>query len=77
MEKKKSKTKKRVLILMVIVFFLMCIPTVNKYRDGGTVEYRAVLYTYTKWHKLNPDGPEEYIIYNEFKLFPFNFTKPN
>lgn len=47
----KNRTKK--LIIGVIIAFLLVIllfPARIVYRDGGTVQYKAVLYEVTKYH---------------------------
>ena len=41
------------------------------YKDGGTVSYKAILYSYTKYHKLQEN--DAYYDATEFLLFPFNF----
>ena len=67
----KAKQKKLILILIGVVFLLCCIPIKYTYKDGGTVSYKAVFYSYTKYHQLQEDDT----YYNEqrFLLFPFNF----
>ena len=69
---KNNKRRKR-LIILCLVLLIMCIPIKYNYKDGGTVSYRAILYSYTKYHKLIDD--DSYYIANEFLIFPFNFLK--
>src|SRR5574344_1703969 len=46
--------KKRVLIIIIIVLVLiLLIPIPAKLKDGGSVEYCAILYTVKKYHQLN------------------------
>ena len=61
--------KKIIIIVSIVVFALMLIPIPNRLKDGGSVEYKAVLYQYTKIHSLNEysvtgyaDGWELYIL---------------
>ena len=61
--------KKKIIIVSIVVFALMLIPIPNRLKDGGSVEYKAVLYQYTKIHSLNEhsvtgyaDGWELYIL---------------
>lgn len=63
------KKKKIIIIVSIVVFVLMLIPIPNRLKDGGSVEYKAVLYQYTKIHSLNEysvtgyaDGWELYIL---------------
>ena len=48
--------KKKVIIVMVVVILILLVLLVPRTRylnDGGTVEYKAVLYNVTKLNKLN------------------------
>ena len=47
------KKKKIIIIVTIVVFILMLIPIPNRLKDGGSVEYNAVLYQYTKIHRLS------------------------
>ncbi len=49
-------TKKKIGIIAVwAVLIIMLIPIKSHYRDGGTVEYSAVLYGVTKQHSMISD----------------------
>ena len=54
------KNKKIIIIFLVIVFLIMLIPIPNHLKDGGTVEYKAILYQYTKIHRLNEKSKTGY-----------------
>ena len=62
----KSKSRKRVIVktlvfLLVLLIIAALIPQKLRYRDGGTVEYRAALYSVTKWHAIaEGEEPGEY-----------------
>ncbi len=48
-----KKKKKALLWCCAALALLMClIPQKHLYKDGGTVEYRALLYRVTQWHAL-------------------------
>lgn len=52
--------KKKLILIAVGVLLLAClIPVPFHLKDGGTVEYRAVLYTVSKVHRLNEEGSEK------------------
>lgn len=56
--------KKNILIIAIIVLLVILLFPfkINRLRDGGTVEYKALLYSVTKYHKLVPENSEkEYI----------------
>lgn len=68
-----SKKKKWLIgILAAVLLLLCCIPIKLTYKDGGTVKYQAVLWSYTRYHRLLADGG----VYEgtAFHLFPFNFA---
>lgn len=55
------KNKKKVMIIIaIIVFILMLIPIKDRLWDGGSVEYRAILYKYTKIHRLSETSSTGY-----------------
>ena len=45
--------KKIIIIVAIVVFVLMLIPIPMRLKDGGSIEYRAILYKYTKIHRLS------------------------
>ncbi len=53
--------KKKGIILIVIVVLFMLFPIPMRLKDGGSVEYRAILYKYTKVHKLSEESATGYI----------------
>lgn len=78
-----TKGQKRALWITAIIFVLCLIPIPIRRKDGGTVEYCALLYRYVDWKILNsPDeaeGPSgtdaTYLTGHRFDLFPFNFQE--
>ena len=54
------KKKKIIIIVAIVVFVLMLIPFPMRLKDGGSVEYRAILYKYTKIHRLNEQSSTGY-----------------
>ena len=44
--------KKKIIILVIILFFISIIPIPSTLQDGGSVEYTAILYKITKLHQL-------------------------
>lgn len=47
-----KKTRTKAWILLAAVIIAMLIPMRTQYKDGGTVVYRAILYSVTKQHSL-------------------------
>lgn len=49
--------KKKVLIgLIIIVLVILLFPRRNALNDGGTIEYKAVVYKVSKVHRYKIDG---------------------
>jgi len=46
--------KKILIVVIVAILLILLIPRPMYLNDGGTVEYRALLYTVTKYHRLAP-----------------------
>lgn len=56
--------KKIIVIVIVLVIVILLIPIPMKLRDGGSTEYKALLYSVTKYHQLAPveeNGEKEYL----------------
>ena len=47
--------KKKKIILILIIIILMLIPIPTKLKDGTSTEYKALLYSITKYHIINQD----------------------
>lgn len=52
--------KKKLIIIAFAILILMSIPLPNQLKDGGSVEYNAILYRYTKVHRLNEESSTGY-----------------
>jgi len=61
------KMKKKCKILLIILFIICLIPIPTFYKDGGTVEYSAILYKIIDWNQL--EGKQG----TELHIFPTNF----
>ena len=80
--------KKKIFIILCIIFTLLLIPIPSKMKDGGTVHYNAILYSVYDVHRIKPvDVPNEdgtyeteYIEGTVIKILGyevFNNTKPH
>lgn len=52
--------KKPKIIIAVIISLVFLIPVPIRYKDGGSVRYRAVLYDITKYHQLDLESETGY-----------------
>ncbi|MDE6833066.1 MAG: hypothetical protein K2J39_02275 [Ruminococcus sp.] len=48
--------KKLKIIIPLIIAVILLVPLPTHYRDGGTVEYNAVLWGVTKHHEMTSDS---------------------
>lgn len=71
MRKRKRDKNKRKKLFILLLLLVLLFPITYRYKDGGTVSYKAILYSYTKYHRLEED--ESYFTGREFLIFPFNF----
>ncbi len=55
--------KKLLAVVCVLIAAVLCFPVPIQQKDGGTVEYKAILYSVQDVHRLNPDmdSEEEFI----------------
>ena len=64
-----KKTKRMIVLLIVLVVLL--IPMRFAFKDGGTVEYHAVLYRLTFHHSIDDRYPSGFYEATTFGIFPF------
>ncbi len=56
------KKKNIIIIAIIMVLAILLFPMPNRLNDGGTVEYEALLYTITDYHKIALEGSKtEYL----------------
>lgn len=49
------RSKKIIKVCAVIIFFVILFtPEIRHYKDGGTVEYHAMVYQVFDWHAMRP-----------------------
>lgn len=53
--------KKIIAIVVIIIALILLFPIPMRLKDGGSVEYRALLYTITKYHSLSANPNQMYI----------------
>lgn len=61
--------KKKILLIVVVLIIVMLVPIPMKLKDGGSTEYKAILYSVTKYHKINHDSTKGYDDGWKVKLF--------
>ena len=47
--------KKLLAAICIVLALLLLVPVPIRMKDGGSVEYKAVLYSVTDVHRINPD----------------------
>ena len=48
--------KKKVIIMVIFVLLVLLVPIPMSLNDGGTIEYKALLYKVSKIHRLNANS---------------------
>lgn len=52
---------KKIIVIIAIMIIIMLIPiSIRRLKDGGSVEYKAILYKITKIHRLNEQSEDGY-----------------
>lgn len=44
------------IVIIIIVTLILVVPVPFGYKDGGTVEYKAILYSVTNYHSIKTGG---------------------
>ncbi len=55
------KRRIAIAVIIAVVLAILLIPVPNHIKDGGSVEYKALIYSVTKYHRLPPLGSEDYL----------------
>ena len=55
------KSKKIWILIIVIIALILLFPTPMKLKDGGSIRFQAILYSVTKYHKLDHESDNGYI----------------
>lgn len=50
------KKKSIIIVVIIIALIVLLVPIPRYLNDGGSVEYRALLYKITDYHQLVPEG---------------------
>lgn len=53
--------KKIILIVVIVIALILLLPIPMKLKDGGSIEFQALLYTVTKYHKLDESAENGYV----------------
>ena len=48
--------KKKIIVIFIILLIVLLIPIRLQAKDGGTVEYRAVLYSVSNVHRIKDEN---------------------
>lgn len=50
--KKSKKNKVLIIVGIILLAVILLVPVPLRIKDGGSVEYKAVLYSVTDWHAM-------------------------
>ncbi len=54
------RTKAFVIICSIIAAFILLCPRIERYKDGGSVAYKALLYEVIDYHQLDTESETGY-----------------
>ena len=66
------KKKNIIIIVSILVLIILLVPIKFQYKDGGTIEYRSLIYKIIKWHRLDEYYENGLKIGTEIHFFPNN-----
>ncbi|MBO4218419.1 MAG: hypothetical protein IKX74_00575 [Erysipelotrichaceae bacterium] len=66
------KKSKSVLIIIALLLILLCPYSIVRYRDGGTRDYKALLYRVVVWNRLMEEEPG---IYHRISIYFYPDTR--
>ena len=67
--------KKIFIAVIVIILLVLLVPIPMRLKDGGTIEYKALIYTISKVHKLNHNSASGYDNGLIIKIFGKDFKE--
>ena len=65
------KKRKIIVFIITLLFILALIPIPMKLKDGGSIEYKAILYSVTKIRRINTQSLTGYETGWEIKVLCF------
>lgn len=65
------KKRKIIVFIITLLFILAIIPIPMKLKDGGSIEYKAILYSVTKIRRINTQSMTGYETGWEIKVLGF------
>ena len=68
-----NKKRDITIIVIAVVSLILLFPIRLTYEDGGTVDYKAILYSITFWHRIDENYETGIYEATEFEIFPFNW----
>lgn len=63
------KRKIAIAVIIAVVLAILLFPIRIVYKDGGSIKYKALIYSVTKYHRLPPLGAEDYLEGWKIELF--------
>lgn len=74
---KEKKIQKRLAVVLILAIIIgVNIPVKVILKDGGSVRYSSILWSYTKYHRLQ-EGESGYFTGKVFRFIPFNYIEQN
>ncbi len=68
MEQQKKKSKRNIIIVILVILLILLFPIPRHYKDGGTVEYKSLVYSVTDYHAIH-SAENEYFVGMTVEVF--------
>ena len=68
MEQQKKKSKRNIIIVILVILLVLLFPIPRHYKDGGTVEYKSLVYSVTDYHAIH-SAENEYFVGMTVEVF--------
>lgn len=62
------KNKKIILVIIIVIAVILLFPIPLSLKDGGSIEFKAILYSITKYHQINHEVDGGYVNGVEIKI---------
>lgn len=63
-----------VVVIIVVALVILLFPIRLQKRDGGSVEYKAITYSITKYHKITSLETDEHFYFDGWRIELFGIT---
>ena len=64
-----KRVSKAIAVSIILILVLCLFPVIYRYKDGGSVCYRSLVYEITRWHQMSDTEPDGFMDGLEVRIF--------